>query len=76
MVENDGDEKKMSDFPTPAYLRSDGGQVDLGHAQVESLQADVLLQLVSLVEELGLQTPARRTIRGCLGRRTSSPTSP
>ena len=39
------------------YLRPDGGQVQLGEPPVELLCADLLLQLVRLVEQVRLEAP-------------------
>jgi hypothetical protein len=42
-----------------SYLRPDGGEMDLGDPEVETLQADVLLKFIRLVEQLRLETPAK-----------------
>ena len=46
----------------PTHLRPDGGQVDLGDPEVEPLEADVLLELVGLVEQLRFKAPVRGNI--------------
>ena len=43
----------------PTHLRPDCGQVDLGDPEVEPLEADVLLELVGLVEQLRFEAPGK-----------------
>lgn len=50
-----------SDSRTGTHLSSDSGQSDKGNVQLAVLLADVLLQLIHLVEEVAVDAPGKRT---------------